>query len=186
MVEQGGDYFWVIKDNQPTLREDIALLFAEPPWGEEFDLAQQVGRHGDREEERRLWSSTALNDYLDWPYLGQVCCVERRVTRKGIPRQETAYAITSMSPAQADAPRLQWVWRGHWGIENKLHYVRDVSMKEDASQVRTGSAPEVMATLRNVVVGLLRQTGATNIAPALRHYSYKPQEVLALLGLSYP
>jgi predicted transposase YbfD/YdcC len=186
VVEQGGDYFWVVKDNQPTLRADIALLFAAPPWGEEFATVTEQGRHGDRQEVRKLWASTALNEYLDWPQVQQVCCVERRVTRKGVTREETAYAITSLSPKKADALRLLQVWRGHWGIENRLHYVRDVTMKEDASQVRSGSAPEVMAALRNVVLGLLRQAGATNIAAALRHYSYKPMEALALLGVPLP
>lgn len=186
VVEQGGDYFWVVKDNQPTLRADIALLFAQPPWGEEFATVTEQGRHGDRREVRKLWASTALNEYLDWPHVQQVCCVERRITRKGVTREETAYAITSLSPQQADAQRSLQVWRGHWGIENRLHYVRDVTMKEDASQVRSGSAPEVMAALRNVVLGLLRQTGATNIAAALRHYSYRPREALTLLGVPLP
>jgi predicted transposase YbfD/YdcC len=183
VVEQGGDYFWVVKDNQPTLRADIALVFAEPPWGESFDTWIQCSRHGDRQEIRQLWATTTLNEYLEWPYVQQVCCVQRSITRKGVTREETTYAITSLSPAKADAQRSLQIWRGHWGIENRLHYVRDVSMREDASQVRTGSAPEVMATLRNVVVGLLRQAGATNIAAALRHYSYKPAKALALLGI---
>lgn len=186
VVEQGGDYFWVVKANQPTLRAAIALVFAEPPWGEELGVARQRGRHGDRREERQLWSTTALNDYLDWPYLGQVCCVERTRTRKGVTSRETNYAITSLSPAKADAQRLQEVWRGHWEIENRSHYVRDVTMTEDASQVRSGSAPEVMAALRNLVIGLLRQTGATNIAAALRHYSWKVTDALSLLGLAPP
>ena len=90
VVEQGGDYFWVVKDNQPTLRADIALLFAEPPWGEELATAGECGRHGDRWEERTLWTSTALNEYLDWPQVRQVCCVERKVTRKGATRKELA------------------------------------------------------------------------------------------------
>ena len=186
VVEQGGDYFWVVKDNQPTLRADIALLFAEPPWGEELATAGECGRHGDRWEERTLWTSTALNEYLDWPQVRQVCCVERKVTRKGATRKELAYAITSLSPAQAGPQELLCLWRSHWEIENRLHYVRDVTMKEDASQVRSGSAPQVMAALRNTTLGLLRQTGATNIAAALRHYSYKPLEDLALLGISAP
>ena len=71
-------------------------------------------------------------------------------------------------------------------IENRLHYVRDVTMKEDASQVGSGAAPQVMAALRNAVLGLLRQTGAANIASALRHYSYKPPATLALLGIPIP
>jgi predicted transposase YbfD/YdcC len=183
VVAQGGDYFWVVKDNQPTLRADIALVFAAPPWGERLDTYIEDRQHGDRREIRQLWTATALNAYLEWPYVQQVCCVQRSITRKGVTREETAYAITSLSPAKADARRSLQIWRGHWGIENRLHYVRDVTMREDASQVRCGAAPEVMATVRNVVVGLLRQAGATNIAAALRHYSYKPAEALALLGI---
>ncbi len=141
VVEQGGDYFWVVKDNQPTLRADIALLFAEPPWGEELAMAGECGRHGDRWEERTLWTSTALNEYLDWPQVRQVCCVERQVTGKGVTSKELAYAITSLSPDQAGPRELLCLWRSHWEIENRLHYVRDVTMKEDASQVRSGSAP---------------------------------------------
>ncbi len=186
VVEQGGDYFWVVKDNQPSLREAIALLFSQPPWGEEFATVTEQGRHGDRQEVRKLRASAALNEYLDWPQVQQVCGVERRVTRKGITREETAYAITSLSPKKADAQRSLQVWRGHWRIENRLHYVRDVTMKEDASQVRTRAAPQVMAALRNVVVSLLRQAGATNIAATLRQCSYKPGEALDLLGLPYP
>lgn len=184
VVDQGGDYFWVVKANQPRLQEAIALLFAEPPWGEEFGVARQAGRHGDRQEERQLWSSTGLNDYLDWPYLGQVCCIERSRTRKGVTSREIHYAITSLTSGRGEAQRLLELWRGHWGIENRSHYVRDVTMQEDASQVRTGSAPEVMAALRNVVIGLIRQTGATNVAAALRRYSWKVTDALALLGLA--
>ena len=186
VVEQGGDYFWGVQDNQPGLRADIALLFAEPPWGEELAAATEGGRHGDRWEERTWWSSTALSEYLEWPHLRQVCCVERQVTRKGAARKELACAITSFSPAQAGPRELLRLWRGHWGIENRLHYVRDMTMKEDASQVRSGAAPQVMAALRNTTLGLLRQAGTGNIAAALRHYSYKPLEALALLGIPAP
>ena len=108
------------------------------------------------------------------------------MTRKGVTSKELAYAITSLSPDQAGPRELLCLWRSHWEIENRLHYVRDVTMKEDASQVRSGSAPQVMAALRNTTLGLLRQTGATNIAAALRHFSYKPLEALALLGISPP
>ncbi len=186
VVEQGGDYFWVVKDNQPALRAAVSLLFAEPPWGEEFQVAQQVGRHGDRQERRRLQASTALNDYLDWPHIGQVCCVERTRSRKGTKSEESAYAITSLTPEKADAKRLLEMWRGHWRIENRVHWVRDVTFDEDRSQVRTGAAPQVMAALRNLVIGLVRQTGAANVAAALRHYSWKVSASLALLGLPFP
>ena len=95
-VEQGGDYFWVVKDNQPTLKEEISLLFAEPPWGEEFPEARQSGRHGDRQEERWLRTATVLKDYFEWPKAGQVCCLERTRTVKGIRPGERSYAVTSL------------------------------------------------------------------------------------------
>lgn len=186
VVEGGGDYLWVIKDNQPALKAALALLFQEPPWGEVLRVVEQVGQHGDRWERRQLWASTGLNDYLDWPYLGQVCCVERTRRRKGVTEVETSYAVTSLTPEKGTAQRLLALWRGHWRIENQSHYVRDVTMKEDGSQVRSGAAPEVMAALRNVVLGLLRQSGVTNVAAALRRYSWKVTSALALLGLVPP
>jgi len=184
VLEQGGDYFWVLKDNQPGVKEAVSLLFAEPPWGESFAVATQEGRHGDRWEKRRLWASAALNGYLDWPGLGQVCCVERRRRRKGKETLERVYAVTSLPPERADAARLLGIWRGHWGIENRLHWVRDVVFGEDQSQVRTGSAPQLLAALRNLVIGMLRLGGVKNISAALRHYSWKPWETLALIGLT--
>ena len=96
---------------------------------------------------------------------------------------ERAYAITSLSPERADAARLLEIWRGHWGIENRLHWVRDVVFGEDQSQVRSGSAPQLMAALRNLVIGTLRLSGVNNIAAALRHYGWKPWEALSLIGL---
>ena len=96
---------------------------------------------------------------------------------------ERAYAITSLPPERADAARLLDIWRGHWGIENRLHWVRDVVFGEDQSQVRTGSAPQLLAALRNLVTGVLRLGGVTNISAALRHYGWKPWEILTLTGL---
>ena len=183
VLEQGGDYFWALKDNQPSVKEAVSLLFEQPPWGERFGEACQEGRHGDRWESRRLWTSTALNEYLDWPGLAQVCCVERTRRHKGKETVERAYAITSLPPERADAGRLLGIWRGHWGIENKLHWVRDVVFGEDRSQVRSGSAPQLLAALRNLVIGMLRLNGIKNIAAPLRHYGWKPWETLTLIGL---
>ncbi len=178
-----GDYFWTLKDNQPGMKEAVSLLFEQPPWGESFAYECQEGRHGDRWERRRLWASTALNDYLDWPGLAQVCCVERTRWHRGKETVELAYAITSLPPERADAARLLEIWRGHWGIENRLHWVRDVVFGEDSSQVRTGSAPQLLAALRNLVIGMLRLGGVKKIAAALRHYGWKPWEALNLIGL---
>jgi len=184
VVAQGGAYFWVVKDNQSALREAIATLFADPPPGETFPGTTSRGRHGDRHEVRTLRSSPALSGYLDWPHLAQVCTIERQVTRKGSTTDETGYAITSLSHEVADPARLVALWRGHWGIENGLHWVRDVTFDEDRCQVRTGAGPQVMAALRTTAIGVLRRAGHTNIAAALRHYAAHPHDALALLGLT--
>ncbi len=178
-----GDYLVVVKQNQPQLYEDIALLFDEPPFGETFARAEQRGRHGDRYEVRRLWASSALRQYLDWPGCEQVCKLEREVWRKGKQISQSEYIVTSLTPERADAARLLSLRREHWGIENRLHYVRDVTMGEDRSQIRTGGAPQVMAALRNTTLGLLRSAGAENIAAALRKIAWKPDAALRMLAL---
>ena len=96
----------------------------------------------------------------------------------------TVYAITSLGFAQASPARLADLIRGHWAIENGLHYVRDVTFAEDASQVRTGSGPSVMARLRNLAIGVLSRAGPVNLAAALRHHARDPARPLATLGIS--
>jgi len=180
---RGGHYLIIVKGNQPTLFGDIALLFAEPPPGEPCTYARQQGQHGDRHEVRQLWASSALRPYLDWPGVVQVCKIERVVTQRGKVTGETRFAITSLGEG-AEAPALLRFIRGHWSIENRLHYVRDVTLGEDASQVRSGAAPEAMAALRNVVLTLLRNAGHTNIAAALRQNAWQSGAGLRLLGLN--
>jgi len=181
----GGDYLVIVKKNQPTLYADIELLFAQPPEDEVFASTEQHDRHGDRREVRKLQASTALCTYLDWPDVGQVCKIERVSVRKGTQTRQVRYAITSLGQQVGPDALLRHV-RGHWGIENRLHYVRDVTLGEDASQVRKASAPEVMAALRSAVVGMLRQDGWTNIAAGLRHVGWQTGAALQLLGLSPP
>ena len=93
------------------------------------------------------------------------------------------YRVSSLSPARAGAAALLRIVREHWHIENRSHWVRDVTFDEDRSQVRTGSIPQVMAALRNLAIGLLRASGATNIAAAGRYYAAHPARALALIGL---
>lgn len=96
---------------------------------------------------------------------------------------ECAYGVTSLTPDQADPARLLQLTRGHWEIENRLHWVRDVTYDEDRSQLRTGNAPRTLASLRNLAIGVLRLAGATNIAKGLRHVAHDPNRALTLLGL---
>ena len=94
-----------------------------------------------------------------------------------------AYAITSVPREQADAATLLGWWRGHWGIENRSHYVRDVTMGEDTSRIKAGSAPEVFAAVRNAAIGWLRTRGADNIAAALRRNAARVPDLLKALGI---
>ena len=140
--------------------------------------------HG-RIEIRRLQTTTVLNGYLDGPYLQQVIRLERETWRlDGTPlRHEGVYALTDLTPDDADAATLGALWRGHWGIENRLHWVRDWAWDEDRSTVRTGAGPQVMATLRHTALSLLRRQGVSAITRALAHLGRHPERVAALLGL---
>jgi len=126
--------------------------------------------------------------YSDFPYAAQVFCLKRSITDlKGHPlRSETVYGITSLSPAKADPARLLSLNRSHWSIENALHWVRDVTFDEDRSQVRKLSGPQVMASLRNLTISLLRMAGAENIAQALRSCAWNKNLPLRLLGIASP
>ena len=180
-----GDYLVLVKANQPELAWALGTLFAEPPAGERFATAVQWDKHGDRVEVRRLWASTALAGYLDWPGAKQVARVERVSRRRGRERREVRYVLTSLGPTVGPAELLERV-RGHWAIENRLHYVRDVTLGEDACRVRTGAAPQVLAALRNAVIALLRHAGWANVAAGLRHYGWQRDEALKLLGVGPP
>ncbi|MHC4397896.1 MAG: transposase [Planctomycetota bacterium] len=132
-----------------------------------------------------MWTSTDLNDYVDFPYTGQVLAIRRKVTslKTGKESEETVYGITSLSCEKANPARLLKLNRGHWGIENSLHYVRDVTFDEDRSQIRTLNAPEVMASIKNFIISLFRWLGKTNIAKTLRDMAAKPYLSLRLIGL---
>ena len=123
-----------------------------------------------------------LNAYLDWPDVGQVFEVERVRVVGDKTSVEVVHGITSLRRDRADAARLLGLARGHWGIENGLHWVRDVTLGEDGCQVRTGSAPQVLAALRNAVVHLLAGVEAESRAAATERLSARPHEALSLLG----
>jgi predicted transposase YbfD/YdcC len=157
------------------------------PWQSRiFPLcAETLDKGHGRLEQRRLLASTALNDYVDFPHVAQVCRIERAVTelKSGKQRHETVFAVTSLPPAQADPARLLSLNRAHWGVENRSHYVRDVTFREDHSCIRTGNGPAMMACLRNFAIALARLLGFSNIAAALRAFAQQPRRALAALGV---
>lgn len=141
-----------------------------------------MGKGHGRIERRTLTSTTALNGYLgDWPKLAQVVRVARERRVKGETAVEVAYFITSLNRRQASAARLLELIRRHWGIENELHHVRDVSLGEDACRVRTGSSPQVLAALRNTTLHLLAGVEATSRAAAMRRFAAHPDEAIRLI-----
>jgi predicted transposase YbfD/YdcC len=172
-------YLLLVKANQPSLHHQLQRL----PW-REVPVADHTRHRGHaRVELRRLQVTTVAG--LDFPHATQALRITRRVrplTGRNW-RTMTVYAVTSLTAAQASPARLaDWV-RGHWGIE-ALHHLRDTTFAEDACQVRTGTAPRAMASLRNLAIGILRLHGHRNIATALRRNARDATRVLPLLGIT--
>ena len=148
VIAAGGDYLLCVKRNQPTLSEDLALFLREPPLDCRYWRTTSTTNKGHgRVEHRLITVSTELNDFLarDWYGVGQVFCIRRRVEHALKCTQEYVYGITSLTPKQADPARVLALTRDQWSIENRLHYRRDVTLGEDACQVRKGSAPHALA-----------------------------------------
>lgn len=183
ILAQGGDYLLIAKRNQPTLQDDISLLFSQPPvpWLPEQQAFNVNKGHG-RIEVRCLRTSRELGAYLapKWPQVAQVFQVERRITR-GRSTTETTYGLTSLPPQVSPAPRLLRLIRDHWHIENRLHWRRDVTLGEDACRVRTGQTPQVLAALNNVVLALMDYLGVDNVAAQTRVFAAHPADALALI-----
>jgi predicted transposase YbfD/YdcC len=167
------DYVMTVKGNMPTLFRQLKKL----PWAAVPSVSTVSTDHGRRA--RRTIKAVLAPSWIEFAGAAQVAQLRRTVTRNGSKTVEVAYLITS--DRRADPETLAaWV-RGHWEIENKLHWVRDVTYQEDKSLVRTGNAPRIMATLRSLAVSLLRLDGHHNIAAANRHHARDPQRTLKIL-----
>jgi len=169
--QQGGYYLMMVKANQPQLHADIALFFDLPAIAadqERCDRVETISKGHGRLEVRTLEYTTGDCAYLDWPgatHLIRRSC-ERHVYRTGKTTTTVTYGITNLPPAETSAALLETLWRGHWTIESRSHYVRDVTLGEDANHMRTGEAPETLAALRNSLLALWRRAGWTNIVKA--------------------
>ncbi|MCX4859645.1 ISAs1 family transposase [Streptomyces canus] len=180
VLAKGGHYILIVKGNQKKLRKQLKAL----PWREIplQDRTRDTG-HG-RREIRRLKVCTVRPGLL-FPHAVQAIEVKRRRTnrRTGRTSTKTIYAVTSLGPEQAGPSQLAVLIRGHWSVE-ALHHVRDMTFAEDASLIRTGTAPRAMATLRNIAIGLMRQAGWVNLAAATDHYRSRPAHACELLHLT--
>jgi predicted transposase YbfD/YdcC len=190
IVEAGGDYLWYAKENQPNLRRDIERLFlpevcgpGSSPQPTDFASARQTDKGHGRIEIRTLTVSSLLASYTDWPGLRQVFRLERTVrTSANAPwRHEVVYGLTSLTRAEASPARLLELTRAYWGIENGLHYRRDVTSHEDATRMKHPSAAQVWATLNNLIIGLLPHLPFHDLPQARRHFCAQPQDALRLL-----
>ena len=177
-----------VKDNQPDLLDAIERLFQDIPdtlaegtghpiLKEPIHIHETTEKSHGRLETRCLKASTSLNHYLDWPGIAQV--IQYRWTNKhlntGEETHKVHYGITSLKPEAASAERLLVGRRGHWSIENKSHWMWDTLLGEDASPVRCGAIPQVMAAMRNTALSVLRFAGITRPADKMKYYASKPK-----------
>ncbi|GHD26386.1 ISAs1 family transposase [Nocardiopsis kunsanensis] len=175
VLEQGGDYVLTVKANQPTLFGQLKRL----PWKDVAATRRTERSHGRRIT--RTIKAVDVPGWIEFPGAAQVAQLRRTTTRNGKKTVEVVYLVTS-ADARAARPQVLAAWvQSHWHIENRLHWVRDVTFGEDACRIRRGAAPRVMASLRGLVIALLRLAGWDNIAAGLRHHASRDHQVIGLL-----
>lgn len=194
IVDAGGDYIWFAKGNQSEMEENIRLWFEPEPdpipgmgrLPKDFETAKEVSKGHGRLEERTLTMSSQLKDYLEWPYLEQVFMLERRFTstKTGEINEQTIYGFTSLSRNNATSGMLLEMIRSYWGIENGLHYRRDVTLNEDCTRMTKGNLGQAMACINNLVIGLLIGNLKYRYLPeARRFFDAHPNKVFDLILL---
>ena len=180
----GGYYSIPIKYNHPAVLQDLILFFEDEGIDRsEFQQYKETNKGHGRLETREIWTSTQMNEFFakDWAGIAQVYMIKRTVKEKGEERTETVYGITDLPRKKANAERILQLNRSHWAIENRLHHRRDVTLGEDASQVRTKGAPEVLAALNGGLLALMDFLGVTNVAERMRYFCAYPHKALQLL-----
>jgi predicted transposase YbfD/YdcC len=187
---QGGHFLMIVKKNQAVLYEYLDVLFRLRPHPADHEVWQTVGPssekgHG-RLETRTLTCGNAHIEDVDWPDVQQVVrrdC-ERIILKTGKRTTEVSYGLISLTPDEADAATIEAFWRGHWTIENRLHYIRDVTFGEDAGHAAQGATAHVLATLRNGLLRLFRHAHWSSIPDALAHYGASVVRAFTLIGLT--
>jgi predicted transposase YbfD/YdcC len=172
---------FVIKGNEPILQDNLITYFADPH--AQFQQAETIDRRRGRIEHRLIKVSQEICPYLqaEWPGVTHVAQLTRTRTEKGETSVEVAYLICILPPEHHGPNDLLGLVRGHWAIENSLHYVRDVSEASDRSRIRTGHAPQLLAACRNVALTLIHRSGSSQIAASRRSFAYHPRRAFDLL-----
>lgn len=179
-----GYYMIPIKENNPAVLRDVTKFFEDEGIDrKEFQYHKETNKAHGRLEVREIWTSTQMNEFFekDWAGIAQIFMIQRKIKQKGKERIEILYGITSLPRKNAHAMRLLDLNRKHWHIENRLHYRRDVTLGEDASQVRSHGVPEVIAALNGGILALMDFMGVKNVAKQMRHFCAQPREALQLL-----
>ncbi len=185
-----GYYLTIVKKNQPRMYEDLADFFEDPDAEqEEWQYAKSVQKKHGRLEVRELWASTQMNEWFEteWAGIAQTFRIRRYVKERDKQkggekeREEIVYGVTNLPRKKAGASRLLALQQAHWRIENRLHWRRDVTLGEDACQVRITGAPQALAALNGGVLALMDWLQVPNVASAMRHFCAHPAEALHLL-----
>jgi len=181
ILARGGDYLWTAKENQPTLRADIAQFFEPPRVAKGWHIpdlprwtAETIEKGHGRIEVRRITVMQNVDGFLDWPGVQQLFKLVRQVTYQKSQKTttEVVYGLTSCTRQRASAAQLlDWI-RAYWGIENGLHYRRDKTLQEDATRFSLPKMPAVMATINNFVIGLTQKLGYANLPEARRVFDW--------------
>jgi predicted transposase YbfD/YdcC len=181
--ERKAHYHFTVKGNQLRLRDDISLYFQNRQEPDFIDSARL--EHG-RIETRKIWTTTELNGYLDFPHVGQAFVIERESInkKKGKLSKETVFGITSRTKEQANAQQILKSNRGHWSIENSCHYIIDWNYDEDRGQIRTGHGPENVTRLRRFAVGIFKSKKVVNVAQKLRQLQRSTRLVFDYLRMT--
>jgi len=176
-------YHFTVKANQATLLDDVALMFQDR---KQPDFVMHDSPDHGRIETRKIWTTTDLNGYLNFPHVGQAFAIERiSIDKKtGKPSHDLAYGITSRPPQQADAQHLLQINRGHWTIENSCHYILDWNYDEDRSRIRTGHGPENMTRLRRFAIGVIKSKGVRSVAQKMRQLNRNTRLVFDYLRMT--
>jgi len=181
--ERHAHYHFTVKKNQLTLLQDISLYFEDQ---KEPDFVQYDTPDHGRIETRKIWTTTDLNNYLNFPHVGQAFMIQREVTYKktGEYTSEIAYGITSRTSEEATPENILATNRGHWAIENECHYIVDWNYDEDRSRIRTGNGPENVTRLRRFAIGIIKAKGVRSVAQKMRQLTQNVRTVFDYLRMT--
>ena len=183
VLKRKAHYHFTVKGNQPTLLQDIVFFFMDRKEPDYIDNAPPD--HG-RIETRKIWTTTELNDYLEFPHVAQAFVIERHCVDKksGKCSRETAYGVTSRSPKEANPQSVLATNRGQWCIENSCHYILDWNYDEDRSRIRSGYGPENITRLRRFAIGVIKSKGVLSVAQKMRQLTRNVRSVFDYLRMT--